>query len=116
MKSPFPYKNKKGDGDFLNGMTRNSISILVFTSNEMSTHFGLCLERNHFKTGCFCKASKLCAGIQPYISMTAQMSQWRLEFYKKSSRRNIFFKSAQTIHDAWRNCICSFAACPLLKF
>ena len=24
--------------------------------------------------------------------------------------------SAQTIHDAWRDCIGSFAACPLLKF
>ena len=29
---------------------------------------------------------------------------------------NNFFKSAQTIHDAWRDCIGSFAACPLLKF
>ena len=54
-KGKFPYKKKKGDGDFLNGMTRNSISILVFTSNEMGTHFCLCLERNHFKTGSFRK-------------------------------------------------------------
>lgn len=78
--------------------------------NEMSTHFGLCLEGNHFKSGSHRKLPKFCTGIQSDISMTAQMCQRHLEFYKKSSRRNNFFKSAQTIHDAWRNCICSFAA------
>lgn len=57
----------------MNGMTRNSISILVFTSNEMGTHFCLCLERNHFKTGSFRKLFKFGTGIQSDISVTAQM-------------------------------------------
>lgn len=55
-------------------------------------------------------------GVALYLFLMGnEMSQWHLEFYKKTSKRNKNFKSAQTIHDAWRNCICSFAACPLLK-
>ena len=56
-------------------------------------------------------------GVALYLFLMGnEMSQWHLEFYKKTSKRNKNFKSAQTIHDAWRDCIGSFAACPLLKF
>ena len=45
-------------------------------------------------------------GVALYLfHMGNEMSQWHLEFYKKTSKRNKNFKSAQTIHDAWRDCI-----------
>lgn len=55
-------------------------------------------------------------GVALYLFLMGnKMSQWHLKFYKKTSKRNKNFKSAQTIHDAWWDCNCSFAACPLLK-
>ena len=44
----------------------------------MSTHFVLCLEGNHFKSGSHRKLPKFCTGIQSDISMTAQMCQRHL--------------------------------------
>ena len=56
-------------------------------------------------------------GVALYLFLMGnKMSQWHLKFYKKTSKRNKNFKSAQTIHDALWDCNCSFAACPLLKF
>lgn len=56
-------------------------------------------------------------GVALYLFLMGnKMSQWHLKFYKKTSKRNKNFKSAQTIHDAWWDCNCSFDACPLLKF
>ena len=48
-------------------------------------------------------------GVALYLFLMGnEMSQWHLEFYKKTSKRNKNFKSAQTIHDAWWDCNCSF--------
>ena len=56
-------------------------------------------------------------GVAPYLFLMGnKMTQWHLKFYKKTSKRNKNFKYAQTILDAWWDCNCSFAACPLLKF
>lgn len=51
-------------------------------------------------------------GVALYLFLMGnKMSQWHLKFYKKTSKRNKNFKSAQTILDAWWDCACSFAAC-----
>ena len=81
-------------------------------TKKLSKYFGSKIKEKHEKS-----VTSHRNGVALYLFLMGnEMSQWHLEFYKKTSKRNKNFKSAQTIHDAWWDCNCSFAACPLLKF